>query len=96
MKRDSATRNWNNFFTAEDFAHPVDKLDAEFWEQQKVHFEHIATIANAILREALAEARQVSGIIVDGESFWDEERDEKDTHTARLVMIEALRSEDQE
>ena len=90
-------RNWNNFYTAEDFHGPLS--DSHNQDFRKMVYAHCAAIANALLKEALKDAKRVygrnteEGTKYEDPGDWHWQQDQKnygDTHTALLICEKPL------
>jgi hypothetical protein len=99
-------RNWDNFFTAEDFRDEknrksVEMLGAMFGFDPVPELEKMCAVvakkANAILRAELERAPVVyaePGHPSPGRNCWTDEKAGSDTHSARLVGVREITSKD--
>lgn len=87
-------RDWQNFFTAEDFA----ELVGQYSLQRGVAFKEkdfefivlsLTNYSNRILREELAKAKRVYSFFPVSNAYWHQEQNKggemSDTHTALLI-----------
>jgi len=91
-------RDWEKFLVPEDFKAEIDKLDPELWAQQRVHYDWICTRANALIRQAIADAVTVygqdedsAGIKMNMPSDWYLEKNKYDNHTAKLICVKGIK-----